>query len=191
MSVIIGQTGDATILSGYSMCWPDFQKLAIAMSPALAAQVAKEGPQPDAEYICEFDIWRFRLPRELLEDTHSKKCVFMLDVYSVILLTIATPFVECSPLFDLATSLATARALVIYAPKREEDKGTVGRNRVFFETRFIDTEDNLSVEDYPGMGVETDLDRNQRDKFIEFIEERIGLAADKSRLEFQVLKYYV
>ncbi|KAK7013029.1 hypothetical protein R3P38DRAFT_1515181 [Favolaschia claudopus] len=149
-----GQTGDATILSGYSMCWLDFQKLAIAMSPALAAQVAKEGPQPDAEYICEFDIWRFRLPREIREETPIPR--------------------------------------IIYAkPRREEDKGTVGRNRVFFETRFIDTEDNLSVEDYPGMGVETDLDRNRRDKFIEFIEERVGFVADKSRLEFQVLKYYV
>ncbi|KAK7013028.1 hypothetical protein R3P38DRAFT_3008090, partial [Favolaschia claudopus] len=60
---------------GYSMSWPDFQQLALALSPPLAHYAALE-PQPDEEYVSEFDVWRLRLPAELRDETPIPKVIY-------------------------------------------------------------------------------------------------------------------
>ncbi|KAK7012964.1 hypothetical protein R3P38DRAFT_3007768 [Favolaschia claudopus] len=66
---------DPAIFSGYSMSWPDFQQLAMALSPPLAHYAALE-PQPDEEYVSEFDVWRLRLPAELRDETPIPKVIY-------------------------------------------------------------------------------------------------------------------
>ncbi|KAK6991852.1 hypothetical protein R3P38DRAFT_3091189 [Favolaschia claudopus] len=66
---------DPAIFSGYSMSWPDFQQLALALSPPLAHYAALE-PQLDEEYVSEFDVWRLRLPVELRDETPIPKVIY-------------------------------------------------------------------------------------------------------------------
>ncbi|KAK7062445.1 hypothetical protein R3P38DRAFT_696844 [Favolaschia claudopus] len=133
---------DPAIFSGYSMSWPDFQQLAMAYYAALE-------PQPDEQYVSEFDVWRLRLPAELRDETPIPK--------------------------------------VIYAPNWKYAQG-MGRNRIFFDTRCVDAGEDSFIEDHPGMTIETDLDRNRRDKMIELIQERANFSVDKSRLQFETIK---
>ncbi|KAK7062460.1 hypothetical protein R3P38DRAFT_2835297, partial [Favolaschia claudopus] len=143
------------IFSGYSMSWPDFQQLAMALSPPLAHYAALE-PQLDEEYVSEFDVWRLRLPAELREETPIPKAAY--------------PHPHLRPNWKYAEGM--------------------GRNRIFFDTRCVDAGEDSSIEDHPGMTIETDLDRNRRDKMIELILERAKFSVDKSRLQFETIKDY-
>jgi hypothetical protein len=55
------------IFSGYTMGYDYFQKLVLALSPDFTTICREDGPQPFEMYVCEYDVWRMRLPEEELE----------------------------------------------------------------------------------------------------------------------------
>ncbi|KAJ7818201.1 hypothetical protein B0H14DRAFT_3474036 [Mycena olivaceomarginata] len=55
------------IFSGYTMGYDYFQKLVLALSPDFTTICREDGPQPFEMYVCEYDVWRTRLPEEELE----------------------------------------------------------------------------------------------------------------------------
>ncbi|KAF7330684.1 hypothetical protein MSAN_02449000 [Mycena sanguinolenta] len=63
------------IFGGYSTDYKYFQKVVLALSPALAGCLQR-GPQPYIIYVFEYDCWRRALPKEDYEKAPLLKVIF-------------------------------------------------------------------------------------------------------------------